>query len=250
MECTDALWKTYQQTQDPELKQQLILKYAHLVKLVAGRLSIYVGQHVEYDDLISYGIFGLIDAIDKFNIAKGVKFETYASLRIRGSIIDNIRKMDWVPRTLRQKNKEYEQLCTQLEAELGREATESEIADKLNLTVEQARELVRKSTVLSLVSLDDYLEQNYEITFGIGSAEDTPEGHFNKREIHRMLIDTIDKLTDKEKTVVTLYYFEDLTLKEISGIMGISESRVSQIHSRAILRMNGRLGKFKNVLFS
>ena len=249
MENVEQVWRDYGSTKDPKLKEQLILKYAHMVKLVAGRLSIYVGQHVEYDDLISYGIFGLIDAIDKFNINKGVKFETYASLRIRGSIIDNIRKMDWVPRTLRQKNKEYEQICASLEAELGREATEVEIAERLNLTVQQARELVRKSTVLSLVSLDDYLEQNYESTFGIGSADDTPEGHFNKRELHRMLIDTIDKLSEKEQTVVSLYYFEDLTLKEISGIMGISESRVSQIHSRAILRMNGRLGKFKNVLF-
>ena len=250
MEDVEQAWREYGQTKCPELKQQLILKYAHMVKLVAGRLSIYVGQHVEYDDLISYGIFGLIDAIDKFNIDKGVKFETYASLRIRGSIIDNIRKMDWVPRTLRQKNKEYEQICSSLEVELGREPTEVEIAEKLNLTLAQVRELVRKSTVLSLVSLDDYLEQNYESTFGIGASDDTPEGYFNKRELHRMLIDTIDKLSDKEQTVVSLYYFEDLTLKEISGIMGISESRVSQIHSRAILRMNGRLGKFKQVLFS
>ena len=247
-------WKTYRQTTSPDLKRdlkkKLILEYAPMVKFVAGRLLIHVGQHVEYDDLISYGIFGLIDAIDKYDIDKGVKFETYASLRIRGSIIDNIRKMDWVPRTLRQKNKEYEQICTALEAELGREATEAEVAEKLGISIKEVREMMRKSTVLSLVSLDDYLEQNYEAAFGIGSPEDTPEGYFNKRELHRMLSDTIDKLTDKEKTVVTLYYFEDLTLKEISGIMGVSESRVSQIHSKAIMRMQGRLGKFKSVLFS
>jgi len=247
-------WITYRDTDCPDvkksLKQKLILKYAPMVRFVAGRLLIHVGQHVEYDDLISYGIFGLIDAIDKYDINKGVKFETYASLRIRGSIIDSIRKMDWVPRTLRQKNKEYEQLCAQLEAELGREATEIEVADKLNMSVDEAREMMRKSSVLSLVSLDDYLEQNYETGFGMGSLDDTPEGYFNKRELQRMLADTIDKLTEKEKTVVTLYYFEDLTLKEISGIMGVSESRVSQIHSKAIMRMQGRLGKFKSVLFS
>ena len=250
MEHLNDLWRTYQHTHSPEIKQKLILEYAPMVKFVAGRLSVHIGQHVEYEDLLSYGIFGLIDAIDKFNIEKGVKFETYASLRIRGAIIDNIRKLDWVPRTLRQRNKEYEQICMQLEAELGREATEAELAEKLNITVEDAREMIRKSSVLSLVSLDDYLEQNYETAFGAGSLEDTPEGSFNKREIHRMLTDTIEKLTDKEKTVVTLYYFEGLTLKEISGIMGVSESRVSQIHSRAIMRMQGKLGKFKSVLFS
>ena len=250
MENLDNVWRLYRQTKSPELKEKLILEYAPMVKFVAGRLSIHVGQHVEYDDLISYGIFGLIDAIDKFNVDKGVKFETYASLRIRGAIIDSIRKMDWVPRTLRQKNKEYEQICTQLEAELGREATEAELAQKLNLTLEEVRALTRKSSVLSLVSLDDYLEQNYEAAFGAGSDEDTPEGHFNKQEIHKMLTNAIEKLTEKEKTVVTLYYFEDLTLKEISGIMGVSESRVSQIHSKAIVRMQGKLGKFRPVLFS
>ena len=250
MENLDDLWKTYRQTRDPEIKKKLILEYSPMVKFVAGRLSIHIGQHVEYDDLISYGVFGLIDAIDKFNIDKGVKFETYASLRIRGAIIDNIRKMDWVPRTLRQKNKEYEKICTQLEAELGREPTDEELAIKLNITVEEARELASKSMVLSLVSLDYYLEQNYEGAFGAGSVDDTPEGHFGKKEVKNMLAETISELSEKEKTVVTLYYFEGLTLKEISGIMGVSESRVSQIHSKAIMRMRGGLGKFKSVLFT
>ena len=245
-----TLWKTYRQTKSPALKQQLILEYAPMVKIVAGRLLIHIGQHVDYDDLISYGIFGLIDAIDKFDINKGVKFETYASLRIRGAIIDNIRKLDWVPRTLRQKNKEYESVISSLAAGLGREPTEAELAERLNLTVEATRELVRKSTALSLISLDDYLEQNYEKGIGAGSPDDTPEGHFGKIELHKILTETIEKLTEKEKTVVTLYYFEDLTLKEISGIMGVSESRVSQIHSKAMMRMQGRLGKFKPVLFS
>jgi len=250
LENVDKIWRAYRQTNSPALKEKLILEYAPIVKYVAGRLLIHVGQHVEYDDLISYGVFGLIDAIDKFDTEKGVKFETYASLRIRGAIIDNIRKMDWVPRTLRQKNKEYDQVCMQLENELGREPTEAEVAEKLKLTIEEARDLMRKSTVLSLVSLDDYLEQNHEGVFGVGSPEETPEGHFSKQELHRMLSEAIEKLTEKEQMVVTLYYFEDLTLKEISGIMGVSESRVSQIHSKAIIRMQGKLGKFKSILFS
>ena len=250
MENLEKVWKTYRQTKSPALKEKLILEYAPMVKYVAGRLLVHVGQHVEYDDLISYGIFGLIDAIDKFDLDKGVKFETYASLRIRGAIIDNIRKMDWVPRTLRQKNKEFEQLYGQLEFELGREPTEAEIAKKLNLSIKETRELISKSTVISLVSLDDYLEQNHESVFGASSQEDTPEGYVNKQELQKMLTEAIEKLTEKEKLVVTLYYFEGLTLKEISEIMGVSESRVSQIHSKAISRMQSKLGKFKSILFS
>jgi len=250
-ERLDKIWKTYRQSKSPEIKEQLILEYAPMVKFVAGRLAIHVGVHVDFDDLISYGIFGLIDAIDKFDMDKGVKFETYASLRIRGAIIDNIRKMDWVPRTLRQKSREYDQVVGQLELELGREPSEVEIADRLNLSLEEARELMRKTTVLSLVSLDDYLETNYEVSFGAAvSKEDTPEGHLNKQELSRMLSECIEKLSDKERLVVTLYYFEEMTLKEISSIMKVSESRVSQIHSKAISRMQGRLGKFKSILFS
>lgn len=253
MENQNRIWKEYGQTKSPALKEKLILEYAPLVKFVAGRLVMHIGQHVEYDDLISYGIFGLIDAIDKFDYEKGVKFETYASLRIRGSIIDNIRKMDWVPRTLRQRNKQFEQAYTQLEEKLGRAPTEKELADKLSMSLEEAQELMRKSSVISLISLDDYLEQNYETAFGgtggSGSVE-TPEGHVDKQELHAMLTEAIDKLSEKEKKVITLYYFEDLTLKEISSIMGVSESRISQIHSKAILRLQAKLGKHKSILFT
>lgn len=252
MENMDKVWKAYQTNKSPALKEKLILEYAPLVKFVAGRLIMHIGQHVEYDDLISYGIFGLIDAIDKFDCEKGVKFETYASLRIRGSIIDNIRKMDWVPRTLRQKNKQFEQAYTQLEDTLGREPTEKELAEKLSLSLAETQELMRKSTVLSLVSLDDYLDQNYETAFSasVTAQVETPEVHMDKRELHLMLTEAIDKLSEKEKKVVTLYYFEDLTLKEISCIMGVSESRISQIHSKAMIRLQARLGKYKSILFT
>ena len=248
----DKVWKAYRAEKTPELKEKLILTYAHLVKYVAGRLVMHIGQHVDYDDLIGYGIFGLIDAVDKFDPDKNVKFETYASLRIKGAIIDNIRKMDWVPRTLRQRNKQFEQTYAQLEEKLGREPTEQELADKLELPLADAQELIRKSSVLTIVSLDDYLEQNYETAFpsNMTAQVDTPESHIDKQELHRMLTDTIDKLSEKEKNVVTLYYFEELTLKEISAIMGVSESRISQIHSKAMLKMQAKLGRFKTLLFS
>jgi RNA polymerase sigma factor for flagellar operon FliA len=251
MENMDKVWQTYVINKNPSTKEKLIIHYAPLVKFVAGRLVMHIGQHVEYDDLIGYGVFGLIDAIEKFDIEKGVKFETYASLRIRGAIIDNIRKLDWVPRTLRQKNKQVDQAFSQLEEQLGRTPTDQELADKLALTLEETQDLMRKSSVLGLVSLDDYLEQNYETSFNnlTSTQQDSPESHAEKSERQNMLADAINKLSDKEKLVVTLYYFEDLTLKEISSIMKVSESRVSQIHSKAVLRLQGKLGKYKSILF-
>ncbi|MCL1884544.1 MAG: FliA/WhiG family RNA polymerase sigma factor [Defluviitaleaceae bacterium] len=248
----DNLWQAYIANKSPALKEKLILHYAPLVKFVAGRLLVHVGQHVEFDDLCGYGIFGLIDAIDKFDNAKGVKFETYASFRIRGAIIDHIRRMDWVPRTLRQKNKQLEQVYSQLEDKLGRQPTEEELAEKLEVSIDEAQELIKKSSVLSLVSLDDYMEQNYESSFTslVASRSDSPEELTERQERKEMLAEAIEKLTEKERLVVTLYYFEDLTLKEISSIMKVSESRISQIHTKAISKLQGRLGRYKNLLFA
>jgi RNA polymerase sigma factor for flagellar operon FliA len=252
MTSTDNLWKDFTRTRNPSAKEALIVHYAPLVKHVAGRLMIHIGQHVEYDDLCGYGVFGLLDAIDKFDYGKGVKFETYGSFRIRGAIIDHIRKLDWVPRTLRQKNKQLEQVTQQLEDELGRSPTEDEIAAKLNMSLLETRELIKKSSVLTLVSLDDYVDGNTESSFSslVASREEGPEDQTERRERKAMLAEAISRLGEKEKLVVTLYYFEDLTLKEISSIMGVSESRVSQIHTKAISKLQGKLGKFRGLLFS
>ncbi|MDR0272533.1 MAG: FliA/WhiG family RNA polymerase sigma factor [Clostridiales bacterium] len=248
----DNVWQAYIANKSQPLKEKLILHYAPLVKYVAGRLLVHIGQHVEYDDLVGYGIFGLIDAIDKFDSAKGVKFETYASFRIRGSIIDHIRRMDWVPRTLRQKNKQMEQAYTQLEDTLGRPPSDEELSEKLNMSLDETQDLIKKSSVLSLVSLDDYMEQNYESSFTslVANRVDSPEEQTERQERKEMLADAITKLSEKEKLVITLYYFEDLTLKEISSIMKVSESRVSQIHTKAITRLQGKLGRYKNLLFA
>ncbi len=251
MDKFQKIWMDYAKKKDPGLKGQLILEYSYLVKYVAGRLSMHLGQYVDYEDLISYGIFGLIDAIEKFDLGKGFKFETYASLRIRGAILDNIRKLDWVPRTLRQKNKLLEGAYSQLEAALGREPTDEELAEKLEMPLKEAQELIRKSSLVSLVSLDDYLEQNHEGTNLQTEAEvQTPESAYEMKELKEILAKTIETLPEKEQKVVMLYYFEELTLKEISKIMGVTESRISQIHSKAVLRMKTKLGKYKTVLFS
>ncbi|MCL2225587.1 MAG: FliA/WhiG family RNA polymerase sigma factor [Defluviitaleaceae bacterium] len=248
----DTLWQAYFLDRSPAYREKLIVHYAPIIKYVAGRMLIHVGQHIELDDLIGYGVFGLIDAIDKYDTSKGVKFETYASFRIRGTIIDAIRKMDWVPRTLRQKNKQMEQAYSQLEEELGRSPTDEEIAEKLDMSAEEMQELMRKSAVLSLVSLDDYMEQNYEssVTPLVANRVDTPEARIDRKECREMLAEAISKLTEKEKLVVTLYYFEGLTLKELSSIMKVSESRVSQIHTKALTKLQGKLGRYKHLLFS
>ncbi len=243
-------WKQYSETKSPAIREKLIVEYSPLVKYVAGRLSIYFGSHVEYDDLVSFGVFGLIDAIDKFDISKGVKFETYASLRIRGSIIDSIREMDWVPRSLRQKSKEIEKVYSEVENEFGHAASDKEIADKLGISVEDFTKLLNEVNVSTMMSLDEFLEQNYEI--GVESnnvlKDGIPENYIEVNELKEILADAINKLLDKEKMVVSLYYYEELTLKEISAIMGVSESRVSQLHTKAILRLKGKLSRLKSTL--
>ncbi|MDR3239642.1 MAG: FliA/WhiG family RNA polymerase sigma factor [Clostridiales bacterium] len=253
MEDAEKVWKSYAATKDPALRQQLILEYASLVKFIAGRLSIYIGQHVDYDDLVSFGIFGLIDAIDKFDVAKGNKFETYASRRIRGAIIDSIRKMDWAPRSVRERNKKLSQAFMELESELGREPADQEIADKLNLSLAETQKIISKSAALSLISLDGFLEQNqgrdHSITPTDGEYAKTPDKSYEEQEMKEILARAIDKLNDQEKKVITLYYYEQLTVKEISAVMGVSESRVSQIHTKAIMRLQTRLGKHKSLLF-
>jgi RNA polymerase sigma factor for flagellar operon FliA len=245
------LWKKYSETKDQSIKEQLILEYADLVKYVAGRLSIYFGSNVEYDDLVGYGVFGLIDAIDKFDLTKKVKFETYASLRIRGAIIDSIREQDWAPRSLRKKGKELERAYSELENQLGHSATDQEIADKLGITIEELTKLLQEVNVSQMISLDDYLEQNHETGFDSYSMQresNSPEQRMEIVELKEILADSIEKLPEKERTVVTLYYYEELTLKEISLIMKVSESRISQLHTKAIMRMRGKLERLKSAI--
>ena len=245
------LWDEFRKTGDAGVKEKLILHYAPIVKYVAGRLMVHIGQNVEFDDLVGYGIFGLIDAIEKFDPSKGVKFETYASFRIRGTIIDNIRRMDWVPRTLRQKNKQIENVIIQLEEKHGRSPTDEELADALGLTHDETVDLLRKASIHSLVSLDDFLEQNYEKSHVslVTNSSDSPEQLTEDKERKVKLAEAIGNLKDNEKLVITLYYYEGLTLKEISSIMKVTESRVSQIHTKAISRLQVKLGRFKNLLF-
>ena len=237
----EKIWQEYNKHRSPALKEQLIIHYAPLVKYVAGKMQIHTGNNVEYDDLVGYGVFGLIDAIDKFDITKGVKFETYACFRIKGSIIDHIRNMDWIPRTLRHKNKQLEKITLAK----GREPTEQEIADELSMSLEDAAKFKQKADILSLVSLDDVLEQKYEL---VANEKESPEAQMELNEKQHILAQAIDNLTPNEKLVITLYYYEDLTLKEISKVLKVTEGRVSQIHTKAIGKLGIKLGRQKSDL--
>ena len=238
------LWDQYKKNKSPEIREKLIIEYANLVNLVAGRMGMYLGYTVEYDDLVGYGIFGLIDAIDKFDLTKNVKFETYASLRIRGSILDQIRKMDWVPRTLRQRQKQIDSMAAKIEEKEGRPATDAEIAKQLNVSEEEYNGWKSEIQLSSLISLDDYLEQGGDSQVELGGTHrfEQPEKAVEKEELKKILVKALETLTEKETSVITLYYYEDLTLKEISQILSVSESRVSQLHSRALQKMKGTLG--------
>lgn len=244
----DKLWNEYFENELPELKERLIEEYIYLVKYIAGRVNMYLGQVVEYDDLVGYGNFGLLDAIDKYDLTKGVKFETYASLRIRGAMIDSIRKNDWVPRSLRQRQKKLEKAITELENELGRPATDKEVADKLEVSLQEYHKILNKSSVTSLVSLEEYTLQNQGNLINTNKTKfgDEPQKVIEYNELIEILGDNIDNLPEKEKTVITLYYYEELTLKEISLVLGVSESRISQLHSKAILRLKSKLKREYN----
>lgn len=237
------LWDEYRKKRTPDLREKIIIEYAGLVKVVAGRLSIYLGYNVEYDDLVGYGTFGLIDAIDKYDFDKGVKFETYASVRIRGAILDQIRKMDWIPRTLRQKQKKVDAAYKKIELETGRPATDEEIAKELEISVDELDDWQNQTKVSNLISLDDYMEQG-ETKVEIASSEDyvQPEKVVEQQALKQILVDALELLTEKEKKVIVFYYYEDLTLKEISSILEVTESRVSQLHTKALQKLRNKLG--------
>lgn len=246
------LWEEYSKTRNQDMRETLILEYAPLVKIIAGRLSMYLGYNVDYEDLVSYGIFGLIDAIDKFDYYKGIKFETYASLRIRGAILDQIRKMDWLSRTMRQKQKSWEAALRKLEAQLGRKPTDEEIAEEMEISLEELCSIEGQSMASVMISLDDCLEQGRESKELVQESNvfSNPEYMVEQEELKEIIAETLETLTEKERRVIVLYYYEELTLKEISHIMEVSESRVSQLHTRGLQKLKERLGNVSGDLFS
>ena len=247
------LWKEYRNNKYPKIREYFIQKYAPLVKYVAGKIAVGMPHNVEFDDLVSYGTFGLLDAIEKFDPSKEVKFKTYAMTRVRGAIFDELRNIDWIPRSIRQKAKQIEKIIIELENKMGRTVEDQEIADELELSLEDFHQLVSKISGTSLISLNDvwYGKDDFEELSVLETIESpintNPDTIIEREEIKDIIVEAIKKLPEKEKKVVVLYYYEDLTLKEIGEVLEVTESRVSQLHTKAIMRLRGRLSQMKNV---
>ncbi|RAG80384.1 RNA polymerase sigma factor WhiG [Streptacidiphilus pinicola] len=245
----DELWRAYKQTGDPRLREQLILHYSPLVKYVAGRVSVGLPANVEQADFVSSGIFGLIDAIEKFDPERAIKFETYAISRIRGAIIDELRALDWIPRSIRQKARAVERAYATLEVSLRRTPGDSEVAAEMGIQIEELHGIFSQLSLANVVALDELLHATGESGETRGSLGDTlvdtaaddPEVVAETREVRRLLARAINTLPDREKTVVSLYYYEGFTLAEIGNVLGVTESRVSQIHTKAVLQLRAKL---------
>ncbi|SOD64607.1 RNA polymerase, sigma 28 subunit, SigD/FliA/WhiG [Streptomyces zhaozhouensis] len=244
----DELWRAYKSSGDERLREQLILHYSPLVKYVAGRVSVGLPPNVEQADFVSSGVFGLIDAIEKFDPTRSIKFETYAITRIRGAMIDELRALDWIPRSVRQKARAIERAYATLEASLRRTPTEPEVAKEMDVTLEELHGVFSQLSLANVVALEELLhagEGGGDRLSLMDTLEDTaadnPVEVAEDRELRRLLARAVNTLPDREKTVVTLYYYEGLTLAEIGAVLGVTESRVSQIHTKSVLQLRAKL---------
>ncbi|MHB8512994.1 MAG: RNA polymerase sigma factor WhiG [Actinomycetota bacterium] len=246
----DQLWRVFKETKDPNAREKLILHYSPLVKYVAGRVSIGLPATIEQADLTSYGIFGLIDAIEKFDISRNIKFETYAINRIRGAIIDELRAVDWIPRSVRSKAREVERALGELQSSLQRPPTDGELAERLKLTVDELQQTLNQINLVSVVALDELMagggEKGESLSL-VETLEDPgaadPVLSFESDEMRHILASAVGTLPERERLVVTLYYYEGLTLAEIGGVLGVTESRVCQMHTKAVLQLRNRMAE-------
>jgi RNA polymerase sigma factor for flagellar operon FliA len=243
-----TLWAEYKASGRRELRDQLIVRYSPLVKYVAGRVAIGLPHTIEQTDLVSYGMFGLIDAIDKFDTGRQIKFETYAITRIKGSMIDELRSIDWVPRSVRAKARSVEKAYAKLEGQLLRTPTDAEVATELGITDAELQQLFTQISFVGIVALDEVVsrgsggERNDSTTLGDTLAEKSvgPVMAFEVEEMKQILAGAINRLGDREKIVLSLYYYEGLTLADIGRVLGVTESRVCQIHTKAVLQLRSR----------
>lgn len=241
-----AAWRCLKESGDERAREGLILHYSPLVKFVAGRVGVGLPRNVEQSDLVSYGMFGLIDAIDKFEPSRGIKFETYAVNRIKGAILDELRALDWVPRSVRARAREIQRSLSELEHQLHRSVTDEELADHMGIAVTTLQDQLGEISTLGFVALDELVEPGERGSAAIGDMVADPRavdpgGSFEQQESRYVLIDAINRLAERERLVVTLYYYEGLTLAEIGAVLGVTESRICQIHTKAVLSLRNRL---------
>ncbi len=230
-----------------ENKDQIILDYAPMIKYVANRIALRLPPHVEVDDLISVGVLGLIDAIEKFDPGRGAKFKTYAEFRVRGAILDELRSMDWVPRSVRQKASNLDSVVEKLQAKLGRPPEDEEVAEEMGLSLDEFFETLQQTQNMPVLSLEDLGiskesgEQQSLLDCLAGKGDSDPQTQLRLNELKEIIAKAIDTLPEKERLMISLYYYEELTMKEIGEVLGITESRVSQIHSKAVFRLRSKL---------
>ena len=241
------LWRRYLHDHDGDARQQLILRYLPLVRHVVGRLAIYLPDSLEYNDLISHGIMGLIQAVDNYDEKRGVQFKTYATIRIRGHVLDTLRTMDLLPRSVRDQSSRIEKALSRLTKELGRSPTEEELAAELGVTVRALRKSLSEAN-LTIISLDAPLNTACEPGSSLpaeemlfNADEMLPAEYLDRQELRRSLAEALGKLSEREQLLISLYYYEELTMKEVGKVLGISESRVCQIHAKAMLTLRGQL---------
>ena len=247
------LWRDFKDTADQQLRERLILHYSPLVKYVAGRVGVGLPPNIEQADLVSYGIFGLIDAIEKFDLERAIKFETYAISRIRGAIIDELRAIDWIPRSVRYKAREVEKAYACLDGMLHRTPTEAEVAQEMGISLDDLHQVFSRVSFVNVVALDELLsvggEKGDKLSL-VDTLEDTkaedPVAAFESEETKYLLAKAINQLPEREKIVVTLYYYEGLTLAEIGQVLGVTESRICQMHTKAVLQLRGRLADVRD----
>ncbi len=251
----EELWREFKKTKSPAIRDKLIRQYMPLVMYVAGKVATGMPDNVEYDDLVGFGQFGLLDAINKFDLDKNVKFKTYAVTRIRGAIFDELRELDWVPRSVRQKSREIEDTIVELEARLGRTASDAEIAEAMGMTENEYQTTVMKVSGTSVLSLNDvWYSGDDSDHMSIGDSIEAPNSLnpdviVEREEVRKVIIQAINELPENEKMVIVLYYHEDLTFKEIGQVLNVSESRISQLHSKANLRLRAKLTSIRKGIF-
>lgn len=235
------LWQNYAKEKTLENKNKIIVYYIYLVKNIVYRLLPTYKDYSSFDDLLSCGVLGLIDAMDKFDPNRDVKFEYYASMRIKGEIIDHMRKQDWAPSSLRRKIQSISHAYSELEKELFREPTDSEVAAYLGMDEDKMNKIIEKSYMFNVLHFEEMVTEDYSLKYNVPDKGETPEEHIEKKELKQILGALIDALPERERLVVTLYYYEEMTLKEIAAILGVTESRVSQIHSKVILKLQNKM---------
>jgi RNA polymerase sigma factor for flagellar operon FliA len=242
----DGYWRRFKESGDQQAREGLILHFSPLVKFVAGRVGVGLPRNVEQADLISYGMFGLIDAIDKFEPERGFKFETYAVNRIKGAILDELRALDWVPRSVRSRAREIQRSLDELEHRLKRSATEEELAEHMGVPLDTLQGQLGEIAGLGFVALDELVEPGERGSATIGDLLSDPKGidpgsNFEQQENRFVLTDAINRLPERERLVVTLYYYEGLTLAEIGEVLGVTESRICQIHTKSVMSLRNRM---------